>query len=327
MAGFGQVLNNVMGGGGPLIKLETPATYNVRKFPDDIADTPYFIVFRSVSKSSLGGILGRFGANLPSGGGFGATLVRNTLNNITIPHKGIALPIPTTLQTSYNAQYNDASLGPLGAIGKRVGGNYSGPSDGSYYKGLANAVRGANISQADVTGAASSMVMGGVEDGGLAALVGGLLGGPGGAAAGGAAAALGRGALAGAGVARNPHLASVFTGVNFKRHNFQYKFVANNPNESNTLQAIIKDFKYAMAPRYQAGDHIFQYPNEFDITLAAGAYLFKIGRSVLEDFTVDYTGEGTPAFFEETGAPYSVTLNLSFKETTIVTKREVGQGR
>jgi hypothetical protein len=42
---------------------------------------------------------------------------------------------------------------------------------------------------------------------------------------------------------------------------------------------------------------------------------------------VDYTGEGTPAFFEDSGAPYSVVLNMTFKETSIVTKREVSNGR
>ena len=103
--------------------------------------------------------------------------------------------------------------------------------------------------------------------------------------------------------------------------------IAKNKKESDTIRDMIFSFKKAMAPSYTLGDHVFQYPDQFDITLAAGNYLFKFGRSVLTQFDVNYTGEGTPAFFEETGAPYSVTLSMSFQETEIVTKREINQGR
>jgi len=316
---------------GPLISLEPSPTYRVSKFPDDIADSPYFVVFRMVNKPvarSLGKSVptNLFGSD-SAAARIAGKIASRSLNNFSIPARGFALPMPSNLATGYNAQYNDTPLGALGSIGKRIGEGYTGPEGGSYYNGIATAIKNANIGMGDLKGGAANMLIGAVQEGGLAGLfaAAGLGALPGAGVAG--AAAVGQGVLAGAGIARNPHLASIFQGVGFRRHQFQYKLIARNAAESATLRTMIKSFKFGMAPKYRANDHIFDYPNEFDITLAAGDYLFKIGRSVLEDFTVDYTGEGTPAFFEDTGAPYSVVLNMTFKETSIVTKREVANGR
>jgi len=82
-----------------------------------------------------------------------------------------------------------------------------------------------------------------------------------------------------------------------------------------------------MAPDYRASDHIFTYPSQFQIIIRAGDYLFKIADSVLTTFDVNYTGEGSAYFFEDTNAPVSVTINMAFTEHTIVTKREVRAGR
>lgn len=316
---------------GPLVKLEPSPSYRIHKFPDDISDSPYFIVFRMINKPVARGLGTSVPRNLFGDGRvarIAGGIASRSLNNFSVPARGYALPMPSNLVTGYNAQYNDTPIGVLGSLGKRIGENYAGPENGSFYSGIANAVKSANLGMADLQGGAANMLIGAVNEGGLAGLLaaaglGSLA--PGAAVAG--AAAVGQGVLAGAGIARNPHLASIFQGVGFRRHQFQYKLIARNATESNTLRAMIKSFKYGMAPQYRAGDHIFDYPNEFDITLAAGDYLFKIGRSVLEDFTVDYTGEGTPAFFEDTGAPYSVALNMTFKEVSIVTKREVANGR
>ena len=46
--------SGILSGGGPLIKLDLSGggTYNVKKFPSDIAYPPYLIVFRSINKSN-----------------------------------------------------------------------------------------------------------------------------------------------------------------------------------------------------------------------------------------------------------------------------------
>lgn len=307
------------GTGGPLINLTSGSKFNVSKFPDDIADTPYFVVFRSVSKTPSFSKSFRFGR----GKGF------NIGFNADIPTRGFALPFPSNMRTGYNAQYANDPIGVFGDLGRRLARSYQGTGGGgSMIQGLVDTIANAEIDSSYFTGAAGNLAVSGVEQGGLAAFLAGKLGGSTAAGVGlGAASGIARGALAQAGIARNPHLATIFTGTSFREHSFQYKLIAKNKKESDTLRDMIRSFKFAMAPRYMAGDHIFQYPNQFDITLAAGEYLFKIGRSVLKDFQVDYTGEGTPAFFEDSGAPYSVALSMTFQETSIVTKREVQQGR
>ena len=321
-------LSDVFNGGGPLASLEAGASYNISKFPEDIAQTPYFIVFRSVNKFNVGGAIDKI---FPSGGGISKALKFATGGGkATLPNHGFALPIPSNLTTSYNAKYSDQEIGAIGAIGRRAAAAASTQAIvNNPYAGLKDAVRGGNIIQEDFIGAGGSILMGAASGGEAGALLGGLFGGAPGAAVGAATTSALRGALVGAKIARNPHLATVFQGVDFKTHNFEYKLIAKNKSESDIIRKMIRNFKYAMAPNYLSGfnDHIFQYPNEFDITLAAGEYLFKFGRSVLTDFNVNYTGEGVPAFYEDSGAPYSVSIAMTFKETSIVTKKEISQGR
>jgi len=329
-------LSGITSGGGPLVKLNLGGSYNVRKFPDDIASTPYFIVFRAINTSfSPAAFLGKnvFKKATVSGNSLGFNLGKAKFSvGLPSASKGFALPIPANLATSYNARYSNEPLGVTGDIGRRVGAGINMPEDftaESIENSIKDAIDSANISSDDLKGAAAGGLISGIEAGSLAAAAATKILGGGNLAAltGAGAAGFLRGALQVAGIARNPHLATVFTGVDFRTHSFQYKLIAKNKSESDTLRDMIYSFKHAMAPSYTLGDHVFQYPNQFDISLAAGQYLFKFGRSVLTQFDVNYTGEGTPAFFEETGAPYSVTLNMTFQETEIVTKREVKQGR
>lgn len=331
-------LSGITSGGGPLIKLDLGGggSYNVRKFPDDIADTPYFIVFRAISTSfSPASFLGKnvFKKANPIGNSLGFNIGKVGINvGLPSASKGWALPIPSNLATSYNARYSNESLGAVGNLGQRLGRSGNIPEDfsaESIEQSVRDAIDGAGLSAEDAKGVAASTGIQAVQSGAAAAGIATKILGGGNISALGAAGVTSAltGLLQGAGVARNPHLATVFTGVDFKTHTFQYKLIAKNKNESDTLRDMIFSFKKAMAPKYTLGDHVFQYPDQFDISLAAGQYLFKFGRSVLTQFDVNYTGEGTPAFFEETGAPYSITLNMSFQETEIVTKREINQGR
>jgi len=40
----------------------------------------------------------------------------------------------------------------------------------------------------------------------------------------------------------------------------------------------------------------------------------------MTDLTVNYNGEGVPTFFENTGAPVSIDITLSFQETRVLTR-------
>lgn len=233
--------------------------------------------------------------------------------------KTIYLPMPAQLSTGYQAQYDTESLGVAGQIGAEAGAG--GALAGN--QGAFNSIR-ENLTGSGGRGAlASAALTAGTST--IGTLVATALGGIGGGiVAAGAEKAI-TGALAGGGIAQNPHMATVFKGTGFREHNFQYKLIAKNQAESNNIREIIRTFKYHMHPEYIAGNHFFKYPELFDIDFKYPHYLFNIGASVLKGFTVDYHGEGGPYYFNTASdkAPYSVTINLSFQETTITTKEEI----
>jgi len=359
-------INIGTGADGPLASLEFNTKYDTTFFPSDLADTPYFIIFRAKKEyrfsqladvkpkfiqTSGGGSsttdpvtgeinieITRFGrkpadlvntvlAGVKKVGGAFKTLSEDFGIDIVQPAHSFALPIPSNLSTSYNAQYNTADLGPLGAEARNVAAGTVGQSN-SLTKNLIDAVKNQDYTSDDLKGVLGNLgiAVAGAETA-TSALIGALSGGVAGAAAAAAAGSIGTGALVGLGIARNPHIANVFTGVNFRQHSFQYKLIAKNKKESDAIRDLIRNFKFHMAPDYKAERHVFTYPSKFQIILRAGDYLFKIGDSVLTSFEVNYNGEGAPYFFEDTNAPYSIDINMTFIEDTIVTKKEIRQGR
>ena len=243
---------------------------------------------------------------------------RDTVKKTTSTRNGsaIALPIPANLATGYNAQYSQTGLGVLGnAAQDLMAGNQV---NAQSLRDLIQTEGGNLVSEQAKAIAADASVE-------VAALLGGLVAGPAGLGVGAAAAGIARGALAGARLAVNPHLAVLFEGVGFRNHSFQYKFAARSQSESNTLKSIIKVFKTAMVPSL---DNLafFNYPDEFDITFPGKEeFLFKIGTSVLTDFQINYTPDGA-SYFHSNGAPVSVTLSMAFTEIDILTKKEIEDG-
>lgn len=229
----------------------------------------------------------------------------------------VALPLPGNLSTTYNAQYAVEGIGPIGKIASDVA------QGGGGMQGVAQRLvdKFENNNGADVKGALLNLASS-AADPAIGALAGSI-GGATGAASGAVAAQAVKGAMAGAGVARNPHLATLFTGTNFRSHTFSYKFTARNAGESSALRGIIRAFKFHMSPAYKAAGHFFDYPEQWDIDIVGGNYLFDIGTSVLTNFEVGYGGEGAAYHFEDTNAPFSVTMSMTFQEVAITTKSEI----
>jgi hypothetical protein len=63
--------------------------------------------------------------------------------------------------------------------------------------------------------------------------------------------------------------------------------------------------------------------NDVIINNDKNKYLFQPGMCALQTLDVNYGTEGTPAFFKETGAPVTVSIDLSFMENEIVTKESI----
>lgn len=244
--------------------------------------------------------------------------------------RNIALPIPSNLQTTYGAQYENTDLGALGAAA-------AGRVSGADLRGAANDI--SDLIQSKVDTAVNAFKKGDTD----AQVQAGATVAP---AAATAAATAGFGSVAGGltalgtggsvidgvgiseGLAINPHMAVLFKGVDMREHTFAFKFIARNAQESIDIQKIIDAFKYHMHPEYSAGSLAFAYPDEFEISFAEAirANLYKIGTCVLKSMTVNYNGEGIPIFYQDTGAPVSVELSLTFQETKIITRDTLDSG-
>ena len=235
----------------------------------------------------------------------------------------IGLPVPANLSTGYGMAY-DTGTG-LGVLGNQA---FERVRAGGDINDIVGSLRGSNVidvvKQAAIAGGASIGPQVAAAAG--AAFASGVAGAAGGAAVGNALGGVAQGAIAGAGLAVNPHLAVLFTGPRFRVHQFNYKITPKSAGESTALTETIKQFKLAMAPAIDSLA-FFDYPNEFYIRFPANSqHLFKIGASVLTDFTVNYTPDGG-SYFHDNGAPVSVSMTLSFTEIDVITKAKIEEGR
>ena len=281
-------------------------------FPNDLGNIGHWIEFTAKSTNgviSAGDINGLVNS-IPGVSGFSSA---GSLFGNSVAGGTIRLPITQNLSTDYNPTYTNQDL-------QMAAGSVLKPFDRQIY--------GNKDLPADVA-----------QGAGIAGLVGGALGGlVGGALSRGAslAGASGGDALAaalkvGAGIAQNPHKIVLFTGVDFREHQFAWRLSPRNRAESDSIRQIVDMFVYYSHPQYTFGGLFFKYPEFFEISFRYPEYLFKIRPSVCTDVRVNYHGQGYPAYIRNqegtnAPAPAEVELNLTSKETEIITKQHLNPG-
>ena len=250
----------------------------------------------------------------------------NEPNGKKIIGSSIVLPIPGNLQVTFQADYENKGMGLIGAAAAgRLGTGLQGAkaisdvSERIKAKFNETGTDDQSLTQIGTAGVVTGATLLGTKAGGV--LAGAIIGA-------GGLGALGAGVLLEQGLAINPHLAVVFRGINFREHQFTYKFVARDQSESDTIKKIIKTFQYHMLPSNDIGGSgktvglAFKYPDEFEISFAekVRSSLYEIGTSVLKNMQVTYNGENLPIFFENTGAPVSIQIALQFQEVKLLTR-------
>lgn len=224
-------------------------------------------------------------------------------------YKGyIYLPMPSHFGVDYGADYQNASLGFIG-FSVAEGGDTAQKVFNAYNKADGSTASVAEISKLVREG------LGGIWKNAPGLLAGAMLDelGP-----------ISDGASVSLGLSRNPHLAVLYKNPKLRQHVFQYRFVPRSEAETQALTSIIKAFKTAQHPEFgPMQNHLFRYPDEFQIELSHPEHMFTFGPCVLLDIKVDYHDTGTAAYFETTKAPVAIGLQLVFQETTIVTREDV----
>ena len=136
------------------------------------------------------------------------------------------------------------------------------------------------------------------------------------------------------GRALNPFNEQVFRSVPFREFAFPFVFAPKNRKEMETVQKILKLFRFHMLPEFSNKTKgAFLSPSEFQITYMYRNkqiwYIPHISRCVLKNLEVDYATEGQFHTFREddTGAaPITTTMTATFAETEIMTKEMIGLG-
>jgi hypothetical protein len=228
---FGGLSSAIIGG----IAKSDPNARQFIGFPEELEQNDHYIEF--TAKKTTGVAEGAIGELFGSSGGFGTTVLGGS----------IRLPMPSQLSTDYNPEYSTPSLGP--AVGMALK-----PSDQAIY---GNSTMGGK--------ALSGNSLQGLGETAMAAVTGGLAGKAistvtaAGSALGSEQAGNALLKVAG-GVALNPHKIVLFTGVNFREHQFSWKLSPKNRRESDSIRKIIEMFTYYSHPEYIAGGLFFKYP-------------------------------------------------------------------
>jgi hypothetical protein len=220
-----------------------------------------------------------------------------------LPSITFALPIPSNLAESFGVAYDTPAIGPI-----------AGQLADSAISVARELIRG------DTPSIESTNKMFKQFSGGQAAYIAakqGLIG------SGENGGTFGHAVDMVAGAVPNPHLAVIFSNVGLRTHSFSYKFVPTSSAELSNLKEIIKNLKIRMLPGlYNDGNMLLTFPDLCDIEIVAGNITpYKIKTCVLESLNINYSPNG-PAFFK-TGDPVEVSIDMTFKETSIFTREDI----
>ena len=116
----------------------------------------------------------------------------------------------------------------------------------------------------------------------------------------------------------------LFSGPSLRTFSFNFKLTPRYQREAEVIRTIIKAFKRNMAPKGSGGT-VLRTPNIFQLEYVGKAqdYLNRIKLCALKNVSVNYTGDGTFATYQD-GAPISSMLTLQFTELTPIYNEDYG---
>ena len=208
-------------------------------------------------------------------------------------------PLPENFQQDINVSFDTTDTGATGTIKEQLQEQAAG-FDGT----------GASVSTGDVLEATAKGLSGASGRAAFSALDSGPL------------PAAGSEIQKAMGQIYNPHPSVFFKGLPMRQYSFLWKLVPIEKDDAANLKEMIDVIKKNILPDL-AGDFL-TYPNLLQISVegkGAGRYgVFK--KMFVEAFSVNYTGEGTSAFFDD-GAPVSIIMSMQLRESEMFTRGDV----
>ena len=130
------------------------------------------------------------------------------------------------------------------------------------------------------------------------------------------------------GVATNPNTVVAFQNMTLRSFNFNFSLVAEDPSESDEIRRIQEFFRAEMYPESGTGSYILTYPSTFSIKFYTQSgqenpYYPRIYECNLTNLQTNFNDNATMHF--DGGAPISVNISLTFQETKVLTKNDIGK--
>ena len=208
-------------------------------------------------------------------------------------------PLPENFQQDINVSFDTTDTGATGTIKEQLQEQAAG-FDGT----------GASVSTGDVLEATAKGLSGASGRAAFSALDSGPL------------PAAGSEIQKAMGQIYNPHPSVFFKGLPMRQYSFLWKLVPIEAADAANLKKMIDVIKKNILPDL-AGDFL-TYPNLLQISVEGkgkGRYgVFK--KMFVEAFSVNYTGEGTSAFFDD-GAPVSIIMSMQLRESEMFIRKDV----
>lgn len=140
------------------------------------------------------------------------------------------------------------------------------------------------------------------------------------------------------GVRPNPRTDVLFSHVGYRTHRMDFMLIPRNEDEARAIDRIIKFFQFYMLPAYSPAvgtnqnieGMLMGFPYEFEISFWSQStpsmhHFNKIGRSVLQNVSVDHAGGSQVAFFRASNGelfPAVTKLSLEFQEVRLLARDE-----
>ena len=136
------------------------------------------------------------------------------------------------------------------------------------------------------------------------------------------------------GQADNPYMEVLFDAMQLRTFTYNFTMAPRNEEEAIEIQKIIQLFRFHMAPELRGNQSRFLgLPSQFDIhymylskegIASENNYYNRVATCVLQNCEVNYTPTGVKSF--EDGGPVQTTMQLTFKETELLTKDRIAEG-
>ncbi len=234
------------------------------------------------------------------------------LTTQSLVNKGtILLQIPANLQDGNSVSYGDSKMNSI--VGAAVGGAKNimegvgealGKGDFSQAGEIAKQIASATVKDSNIGPHAKNLVTTKLASAAVSALGGNVT--------------VNQILARETGQIFNPNMELLFNGPTLRNFRFSFKMTPRSQNEAEQCKLIIRTFKMNMAPKVVSGPNLFlKTPNVFELRYKTGyknhPFLHKFKQCFLTDVSVNYTGEGVYATYENR-EPISMIMDLTFKE-------------